>query len=157
MRMADNLTSRQRSYCMSRVKSRDTDIETILRSALHKRGLRFRKHVRALPGCPDIVFMSIKCAVFVDGDFWHGYRFPAWIHRVSPFWQEKIGINRIRDRRNQQKLRRIGWKVIRLWQHQVKQDLAACVRRIDSAVVAQRMIQMSPKNKSRRVRRRSRA
>ena len=68
----DNLTCEQRERCMSTVRNRDTDIERAVRSELHKRGYRFRKHVRALPGTPDIVFVRDRVAVFVDGDFWHG-------------------------------------------------------------------------------------
>ena len=130
----DNLTPQQRTLCMSRVRNRDTDIERLLRSALHRLGLRFRTHVGALPGTPDIVFPRARVAVFVDGDFWHGYRLPAWWGEVSPFWQAKIQKNRDRDQRNFRKLRRMGWRVIRIWQHQVEADLDGCVARITSAV-----------------------
>ncbi|MFC2105751.1 DUF559 domain-containing protein, partial [Candidatus Bipolaricaulota bacterium] len=98
--------------------------------ALHKRGFRFRKHVRTLPGTPDVVFTKVRVAVFIDGDFWHGYRFPQWKESVSPFWQEKIAKNRARDRRNFARLRRIGWKVIRLWQHEIERNLESCLDRI---------------------------
>ncbi len=128
--MADNLTKEQRSYCMSRVKNRDTDLEYHLRSALHRRGFRFRKHVRALPGTPDIVFPATRVAVFVNGDFWHGYRFPAWRDSLSEFWQIKIEKNRRRDRRNYRALRRMGWTVVRVWQHEIRRDLEACLRKI---------------------------
>ena len=132
--MADNLTPEQRSYAMSRVKGKDTGLERLVRSELHKRGLRFRKHVKDLPGKPDVVFPGPKVAVFIDGDFWHGYRFPAWEHKVSDFWKEKISKNRERDQRNFSKLRRMGWKVIRIWQHEVKNSLDACVDKIILAV-----------------------
>ena len=131
--MADNLTPEQRSRCMSRVKNKDTDIETLVRSALHKKGFRFRKHVKELPGAPDIVFTKAKVAVFVDGDFWHGYRFPQWEHKVSDFWKKKIQKNRDRDQKNFAKLRKMGWKVIRLWKHDVKQNFDECLVRIISA------------------------
>jgi len=75
-----------------------------VRSELHKRGLRFRKHVKDLPGKPDVVFPTVKVAVFIDGDFWHGYKFPSWEHKVSDFWKQKINKNRERDRRNHRKL-----------------------------------------------------
>ena len=120
--MTDNLTPEQRIKCMSRVKNKDTDIECLVRSGLHKRGFRFRKHVKDLPGTPDIVFNKTKVVVFIDGDFWHGYRFPAWENKVSDFWKEKIRKNRERDRKNFQKLRNMGWKIIRLWKHQIKND-----------------------------------
>lgn len=112
---------------MSRVRNRDTDIECAMRSLLFRKGLRFRKHVRELPGRPDIVLARFKVVVFVDGDFWHGYRFPQWSDRVSEFWREKIEGNRRRDQRNFRKLRRMGWRVIRIWQHQIENDIEACV------------------------------
>jgi len=130
--MVDNLTREQRSRCMSRVRTRNTDIERALRSALHRRGFRFRKHVKALPGCPDLVFVSQRAVVFIDGDFWHGYRYPTWAESLSPFWRRKIEINRRRDQRNFRRLRHRGWKVIRIWQHEVERDLLRCVGRIVS-------------------------
>jgi len=134
--MADNLTPEQRSYCMSRVRGKDTGIESRLRSELHKQGLRFRKHVKDLPGKPDIVFIKARVVVFVDGDFWHGYRFAAWEHKMSDFWRTKIGKNRKRDMKTRRTLRSRGWKVVRLWQHQVEKDLDACVRLILTTIAA---------------------
>jgi DNA mismatch endonuclease (patch repair protein) len=119
---------------MSRVRGKDTSIEIRVRSELHRRGYRFRKHVKNLPGKPDIVFSSANVAVFVDGDFWHGYRFPAWESKVSDFWKKKIAGNRERDQRNFRKLRGMGWTVIRIWQHEVERDLAGVIERIASAV-----------------------
>jgi len=133
-RMADNLTPEQRSFCMSRIKPKDTGLEMRVRSALHSRGLRFRKHVKDLPGKPDIVFSKAQVAVFVDGDFWHGYRFPSWEDKVSDFWKEKINNNRQRDAANHRKLRQMGWTVIRLWQHEVDEKLDACIDRILSTL-----------------------
>ena len=132
--MPDNLTPEQRSQCMSRVRNKDTDIEKLVRSELHKRGYRFRKHARELPGTPDMVFITAKLAVFIDGDFWHGYRFPQWQHTVSDFWRTKINKNRERDRKNFTKLRKMGWRVVRFWKHQVKKDLDGCVNRIIQAL-----------------------
>lgn len=132
--MPDNLTPEQRSYCMSRIKGKDTGLEVHVRSELHKRGLRFRKHIKELPGKPDIVFSKARVAVFVDGDFWHGYRFPLWEHKVSDFWKKKIAKNRDRDGRNHKKLRGMGWTVIRVWQHEVQEDLETCINRIVSAI-----------------------
>ena len=128
--MADNLTPQQRSYCMSRIKRKDTGIEKQVRSELHKRGYRFRKHVRDLPGKPDIVFPKAKVVVFLDGDFWHGNN---WNERKIKL-KKKIGCTRERDQRNFGKLRAKGWRVIRLWQHEVKRNLDGCVARITAAV-----------------------
>ena len=132
--MADNLTPAQRSYCMSRVRGKDTGLEVRVRSEIHKRGLRFRKHVKDLPGKPDIVFSSSRVAVFIDGDFWHGYRFNAWAHKVGDFWKHKIGKNRARDAKNRRKLRKMGWTVVRLWQHQLEKNFDRCIDRIVSEV-----------------------
>ena len=132
--MIDFLTTEQRSKLMSRVKGKDTSLERSVRSGLHKRGLRFRKHIKKLPGTPDIVFTRSKVAVFLDGDFWHGYRFPTWEHKLQPFWQDKIRTNRKRDQKNFRKLRKMGWQVIRIWQHEVEKDIDACIKKIILAV-----------------------
>lgn len=122
---------------MSRVRSKDTDIEAAVRSALHRRGFRFRKHVRDLPGSPDIVFRRARVAVFVDGKFWHGYDYTSWKHTLAPYWREKIESNIARDERNFRALREAGWAVVRVWQHEVKRELDAVVERI-ADLVAQR-------------------
>lgn len=135
--MPDNLTPEQRKYCMSRVKGKDTGPERLLRSALHRRGLRFRKHVKGLLGKPDVVFPKAKIVVFVDGDFWHGYRFPQWEHKLSPFWRTKIAKTRERDQRNFAKLRCEGWQVIRVWQHELEDDLDKAVAKVATALKRQ--------------------
>lgn len=119
---------------MSRVRQKDTDLEVIVRSALRKLGYRFRKNVKNLPGKPDIVFPKAKVAVFIDGDFWHGFRFPAWQHKLKRFWKRKIAKNRLRDQQNFRKLRAINWRVIRIWQHQIRADLDSCLRRVSSSL-----------------------
>lgn len=130
----DNLTPEQRSRTMSLIRSKDTRPELTIRRLLHSRGLRFRKHARWLAGQPDVVFVGAKVIVFIDGDYWHGWRFPTWSKGLSPYWKQKIEGNRRRDRRNFQKLRRAGWQVIRLWEHQVECDADSCVDRIHAAV-----------------------
>jgi len=121
---------------MASVRSKDTGIEVAVRRAVHARGLRFRKHVRDLPGTPDLVFRRPRVAVFVDGDFWHGWRFPAWRHTLAPYWAEKIAGNRRRDRRNFARLRRQGWLVVRVWGHDVLKDVEQVADRIETAVRA---------------------
>lgn len=135
--MPDNLTPEQRRYCMSSIKGKDTGPETRVRSELHKRGFRFRKHIKALPGQPDVVFTKAKVAVFIDGDFWHGYRFPTWEHKVSDFWKTKISKNRERDVKNHRRLRDMGWKVIRLWQHDLERDFGESIERVVSALTTE--------------------
>ncbi len=132
--MADNLTPQQRSYMMSRVRSKDTTPELTVRRLVHARGLRFRKHCAWLPGRPDLVFIRSRVVVFVDGDYWHGWRFPAWKDKLGPYWKQKIERNRRRDQRNFRRLRKDGWAVIRLWEHEVQDAPEECVDRIASSV-----------------------
>jgi DNA mismatch endonuclease, patch repair protein len=133
-KLVDNLSPTQRSFCMSQVRSKGTDIEHEMRSALRRAGLRFKTNVTSLPGSPDIVFLRCKVAIFLDGDFWHGYRFSLWAHTLSPFWKQKIALTRKRDQRNFRKLRRAGWVVIRVWQHQMRSGRDHSVNRIVRAV-----------------------
>lgn len=132
--MADNLTPAQRSYMMSRVRSKDTTPELVIRKLAHARGLRFRKHCSWLPGCPDLVFARSRVVVFVDGDYWHGWRFPAWRDNLAAYWKKKIENNRRRDLKNFRHLRRDAWFVIRLWEHDVERDPEHCVDRIEAAI-----------------------
>jgi DNA mismatch endonuclease (patch repair protein) len=117
--MADHLTPAQRARAMKRVKLKNGSLEKLVQRELQAKGLKFRRHVRALPGKPDIVFQKEKVAVFVDGDFWHGWRLPVWEHKLSKFWRDKLRANRARDQRNFRRLRAQGWKVIRIWQHEL--------------------------------------
>ena len=117
--MPDHLTPAQRSRAMKRVKLKGGSLEKLVQRDLRARGLRFQRHVRTLPGSPDMVFRKEKVAVFVDGDFWHGWRLPAWEHQLSKFWRDKLRGNRARDQRNFRRLRTRGWKVIRIWQHEL--------------------------------------
>lgn len=128
--MPDHLTLVQRSRAMKRVKLKDGSLEKLVQVELRARDLKFKRHVRTLPGRPDIVFTDKKVAVFIDGDFWHGWRLPTWEHKLSPFWRDKLRTNRERDRRNFRKLRSHGWKVIRLWQHQITTNLEDSIAKI---------------------------
>ncbi len=137
--MPDKLTKQQRSALMGRVRRKDTDLEIAVRSALHRRGLRFRKHVKTLPGSPDVVFPKAKVAVFVDGRFWHGYDFDSWKDRLQPFWRAKIERNMERDAGNDRDLAALGWTVIRVWQHEIKKDLPNIVDKITTTVEERRL------------------
>ena len=130
----DRHTTAQRSYNMSRIRGFNTRVEVAIFSALTRAGIRYRKHVMTLPGRPDLVFRRSGLVVFIDGDFWHGYRYPTWGNRLSPSWQMKIERNRRRDRKNFAKLRREGWRVLRIWEHEVQRDISACVERIRCAL-----------------------
>src|SRR5438093_1378356 len=128
------MTREQRSRAMKRVKLRNGPLEMFLRRKLTERGLRYRCNVRSLPGSPDIVFSKQRVAVFIDGDFWHGWRLPAWERKLSRFWRDKLRGNRARDLRNFRRLRARGWQVIRIWQHDVKRDPKDCLTKIENAV-----------------------
>jgi DNA mismatch endonuclease (patch repair protein) len=137
--MTDVMTPEQRSRVMSRIRGKDTTPERYLDALLAASGLDYRRHDSTLPGCPDFVFPHARVAVFIDGDFWHGWRFPQWRHKLQGRWRDKISANRARDRRNFRRLGRHGWRVIRLWEHQVEADILECVVRIARVVTAGRI------------------
>jgi DNA mismatch endonuclease (patch repair protein) len=124
------MSPEKRSALMARIKGRNTGPEQMVAAAFAGWGLEWEGHARDLPGRPDFVFRRAKVAVFVDGDFWHGWRFPQWRDKLSEKWEAKIDGNRRRDARNRRLLRRMGWKVVRFWEHQVTADIDACVARV---------------------------
>src|SRR5688572_4605630 len=124
--MADIMSPEKRSKLMSRIRGRGTTPEVYLSSLLQAASIQFSSHDSDLPGRPDLVFREQKLAVFLDGDFWHGWRFPRWEAKLTVPWREKIRQTRARDVRNRRKLRASGWKVIRIWEHQVERDAWDC-------------------------------
>ena len=121
--MADTLTPEQRRRCMSRVKGKNTSPERIVRSFVHRLGYRFRLHVGDLPGKPDMVLPRHEKVIFVHGCFWHGHKGCPRSGRPATnkaFWKKKLDGNRQRDERNRRRLRRIGLKVLMVWECQVK-------------------------------------
>lgn len=136
--MSDIMSPEKRRALMARIRATNTTVEVRVFRALRRRKIYFARHVRNLPGRPDIVFRNGKVAVFLDGDFWHGWRFGRWEYKLQPFWREKIASNRARDSRNFAKLRRKGWMVLRIWEHEIEHDLVGQVDRICSAVLARR-------------------
>jgi DNA mismatch endonuclease (patch repair protein) len=97
---------------------------------LRKAGLRFQRNYKRLRGSPDIIFPKKKVAIFVDGDFWHGWRLPAWEHKLSESWRSKLRANRKQDQRNFRRLRAADWTVIRLWEHEIRSDRSRCIDRV---------------------------
>jgi DNA mismatch endonuclease (patch repair protein) len=120
----------KRSALMSRIKGRDTGPERAVADALRQHGLVWDGHPKDLPGRPDFVFRGSRLAVFVDGDFWHGWRFSVWRNKLSPKWEAKLEGNVKRDKLNRSRLRRLGWEVLRVWEHQIERDLDSCVLKI---------------------------
>lgn len=112
-----------RSYNMSCIKGKDTKPEEIVRKYLFAQGLRYRKNDKRLPGSPDVVLPKYKVVIFVNGCFWHGHegcKHFVWPKSNTDFWKEKIKKNILRDERNQQDLRKMGWYVIVVWECQLK-------------------------------------
>ena len=129
--MTDVLTPDQRKLNMSRIKGRDTSPEIKIRKLLFIKGIRGYRINYKLTGKPDIVFPGKKVAVFIDGCFWH----KCPIHFQEPdtrkeFWLEKINRNVERDHLINLKLNDEGWEVIRIWEHQVREDPALVVTEI---------------------------
>jgi DNA mismatch endonuclease (patch repair protein) len=122
-------TNPQRSRLMARVRQKDTAPELTLRRALFKAGLRYRlKTSSRLPGSPDIVFGRARLVIFVDGCFWHGCALHGtWPKSNADFWREKILRNQERDRSVDAALTDLGWKVMRVWEHDVRGGLSFLV------------------------------
>ncbi len=117
--MADVHTKKQRSYNMSQIRSKNTKPELIVRSLLHKQGYRFRLHDKNLPGKPDIVLKKYKTVIFVHGCFWHGHKNCKYFvvpKTRTKWWLDKINGNIARDKKAQRELKKLGWKVINVWQ-----------------------------------------
>lgn len=125
--MADVHTPAQRSFNMSRIRGRDTKPEKLLRSLLHRAGLRFRKNVKTLPGKPDIVLPRHRAVVLVHGCYWHrhpGCRFTTTPASNAPFWTEKFEQTVERDRRAERALREQGWRVFTVWECELRGSAA---------------------------------
>ena len=135
----DNLTTEQRKKNMRHIKSKDTEIEIKLRKALWKKGIRYRKNYKIVPGKPDIAITKYRIAVFCDSEFFHGKDWEEQQERLknsnnSEYWLKKIASNIERDKEVDQKLTSLGWKVIRFWGKDIKKNLDECVKTIEEAV-----------------------
>jgi DNA mismatch endonuclease, patch repair protein len=124
------MSREKRSLLMSKIRGKNTRLELLVLKRLREHDIPIRLHTKALPGKPDVVFPDVRIAVFIDGDFWHGWRYSAWRSKLTPFWQKKIDDNVKRDRRTFRRLRRLGWMVIRIWEHQVKRNLDSCIGKV---------------------------
>src|ERR1022692_187154 len=126
-------TSRERSVLMSKIRSKGTKPEQLLRKALWSNSIRYRINVKKLPGCPDIVINSKKLIIFVDGEFWHGYKWKIKKTKIKTnrdFWIPKIERNMQRDSENNKALKKMGFTVLRFWEHQIKKEFKTCVNKI---------------------------
>lgn len=116
------MSPEKRSVLMSKIRGKDTGPERTVGVIVRRLGLKAQYHARDLPGRPDLVLRKRRVAIFVDGDFWHGWRFPIWRKKLSEKWELKIAANRRRDSLNRARLRRSGWLVVRIWEHQLESD-----------------------------------
>ena len=117
-----------RRYNMSMIKGKNTKPEELVRKYLFSQGFRYRKNVRTLPGSPDIVLPKYKTVIFVNGCFWHGHegcKYFVWPENNADFWREKISSNIERDKRNIDALKEQGWRVLVVWECELKKDRAA--------------------------------
>ena len=127
----DNLTKVQRRKNMQNIRSAGTAPEMLLMRVLQRKKIYFAKNVKSIIGKPDIVFRRKKTAVFIDSDFWHVHprRF-IMPQSNKRYWKEKISRNKERDRQVNKKLRKTGWKVIRVWEYDVRHNADKCIKKI---------------------------
>ncbi|MDR2284319.1 MAG: very short patch repair endonuclease [Sphingobacterium sp.] len=135
-------TSKQRSYNMSRIRSKNSKPELILRKALWSRNIRFRLHDKSLPGRPDIVIKKYKLVIFVDGEFWHGFDWKNNRERIKSnrlFWIPKIERNMQKDERVNRALRDMGYTVFRFWSQDVLKKLPTVLNQIELFLETRRL------------------
>ena len=121
--MTDVLTKEQRKRCMSHVRGKDTKPEVMVRQFLFAQGFRYRLYRKDLPGKPDIVLPKYRTVIFINGCFWHGHsgcKYATIPEANHDFWLAKISGNVERDKSNYAKLFELGWKVIEIWQCELK-------------------------------------
>ena len=121
--MVDSLSPEERSEIMARVRSKNSRPEMLVRKIVYAMGHRYRLHARTLPGCPDLVFRPKRKVIFVHGCFWHRHANCALARMPKsrlPFWTAKLEGNRKRDQRNKRALSREGWKVLTIWECQLR-------------------------------------
>ena len=142
--MADVLTKEQRKRNMQSIRSKDTQIEIILRKALWSNGIRYRKNYSKIPGKPDIAITKYKIAIFCDSEFFHGKNWEVQKLRLAKgdngeFWINKISKNIIHDEEINKKLWFMGWIVIRFWGEEIKKNTNECIKVIKEAIFARQL------------------
>lgn len=120
--MTDVLTTKQRHYNMSRIKSKDTKLELLIRKAIFSYGFRYKLHDKKLPGKPDMVFPKYRAVIFINGCFWHGHgcHLFKWPKTRAEFWKNKISHNIELDKKNYEKLIKEGWYILTIWECAIK-------------------------------------
>ncbi|WKZ29270.1 MAG: very short patch repair endonuclease [Patescibacteria group bacterium] len=119
--MADMFSKKRRSEIMSKIRSKNTGAERLVFRHLRAKGLHFQKHYKGAPGSPDIALPKKKLAVFIDGDFWHGRHLNRLLVKgTKNYWVMKITTNIKRDRRQRAALKKGGWKILKVWESDLK-------------------------------------
>jgi len=126
--MADIFTPEKRSYVMSRIRSKNTKIERIMKTILHENNFEFVEQPDIF-GKPDFL-VAKSTVIFCDGDFWHGYNYENKKKPAKKFWKKKIEGNIKRDKLVSRKLRYEGWSVLRFWEHDIEKKPELCKRKI---------------------------
>ena len=123
-------TTKKRSKIMSKIRGKNTKPELLFRKALWAKGVRYRVNSKQLPGKPDISIKKYKLAIFIDGEFWHGYNWDEKRNTIKSnrgFWTPKIERNMQRDKEVNQQLHDLGFTVFRFWETEIKTDLDKCI------------------------------
>ena len=126
-------TTKKRSKMMGKIRGKNTKPELFFRKALWKKGIRYRLDSKKLPGKPDVSIQKYKLAIFIDGEFWHGYNWPERKEALKSnrgFWIPKIERNMQRDREVNAKLEEMGYAVFRFWTNEIKTNLDKCINDI---------------------------
>lgn len=123
---------------MSKIRSSNTRQEKLVFKYLQCKKIYFQKHYKRVPGNPDIALPRKKKAVFIDGDFWHGWKFKERANKLpKEYWKEKIGNNIKRDSKNRRKLRLKGWRILRIWEHQLKKKEQQTLEKIVNFLISE--------------------
>lgn len=133
--MADTISKEHRSWNMSQIRGADTKPEVLVRSWLFRHGFRFRKNDKRLPGVPDVVLPRYKVAIFVNGCFWHHHQGCQYAYmpksRVE-FWARKFAQNTVNDKLHRERLEAMGWKVITIWECELKDHMNEVMEKIEA-------------------------
>ncbi len=132
----DTISKQKRSEIMSRIKSKDSGIETLFRKELWRIGFRYRKNSRKYFGKPDVVLKKYKSVIFIDSCFWHGCKEHCRMPKSNvDYWKPKIERNKRRDRKVNNYYRKEGWKLLRFWEHELAADLNRCTLKVKQGLV----------------------
>lgn len=134
--MTDTFSKEKRSQNMKAIRSKGSSLEKIITKELWKRGFRFRKNVKKLTGCPDIVIQKYKIVIFIDSCFWHF----CPIHGKIPssnveYWKKKLKRNKARDIEVTRYYQALGWKIYRIWEHELREDFTGSIEKISTFII----------------------